>query len=194
VSRVNSIVFQLTPSVIVFILFKLLSINRMKGCHMIQSQTSVHRCCFIGGSDARVIMGDDEKALLRLWREKRGLAEPEDLSGEPRPSPPCNRAGAKPSVSPVSAAHAEFVAALAGYPPRTIPLDADAIDLEDRADHLSKVLGALSVYVAAILDDTTQNVPGRLDLPYIEAVLADLASDLTGTIQHAAEGMAGRST
>jgi predicted phage-related endonuclease len=27
---------------------------------------------FIGGSDARTIMGDDEKPLLRLWREKRG--------------------------------------------------------------------------------------------------------------------------
>ena len=36
---------------------------------------------FIGGSDARVIMGDDEAALLRLWREKRGEVEPEDLSG-----------------------------------------------------------------------------------------------------------------
>jgi predicted phage-related endonuclease len=36
---------------------------------------------FIGGSDARIIMGNDEAALLRLWREKRGDAEPEDLSG-----------------------------------------------------------------------------------------------------------------
>jgi predicted phage-related endonuclease len=35
----------------------------------------------IGGSDARVIMGGDEAALLRLWREKRGEIEPEDLSG-----------------------------------------------------------------------------------------------------------------
>src|SRR5450631_2205984 len=35
----------------------------------------------MGGSDARIIMGDDEAALLRLWREKRGEAEPEDLSG-----------------------------------------------------------------------------------------------------------------
>jgi hypothetical protein len=26
-------------------------------------------------------MGDDEAALLRLWREKRGEGEPEDLSG-----------------------------------------------------------------------------------------------------------------
>jgi predicted phage-related endonuclease len=36
---------------------------------------------FIGGSDTRIIMGDDEAALLRLWREKRGEVEPEDLSG-----------------------------------------------------------------------------------------------------------------
>ena len=38
------------------------------------------RRSFIGGSDARIIMGDDEAALLRLWREKRGEVEPEDLS------------------------------------------------------------------------------------------------------------------
>src|SRR5216683_5441298 len=36
---------------------------------------------FIGGSDARVIMGKDEKALLRLWREKRGEEPPLNLSG-----------------------------------------------------------------------------------------------------------------
>jgi len=36
---------------------------------------------FIGGSDARIIMGNDEAALIRLWREKRGDVEPEDLTG-----------------------------------------------------------------------------------------------------------------
>jgi predicted phage-related endonuclease len=40
-----------------------------------------HRRSFIGGSDARIIMGSDESALIRLWREKRGEVEPEDLSG-----------------------------------------------------------------------------------------------------------------
>jgi YqaJ-like viral recombinase domain len=35
---------------------------------------------FIGGSDARIIMGDDQDRLIRLWREKRGEVEPEDLS------------------------------------------------------------------------------------------------------------------
>jgi predicted phage-related endonuclease len=46
-----------------------------------QIEKSVDRRAFIGGSDARIIMGDDEAALLHLWREKRGEAEPEDLSG-----------------------------------------------------------------------------------------------------------------
>src|SRR6266436_292701 len=43
-------------------------------------QKFVDRRSFIGGSDARIIMGSDEGALLRLWREKRGEIEPEDLS------------------------------------------------------------------------------------------------------------------
>src|SRR5438445_8746982 len=42
---------------------------------------SISRRSFVGGSDARIIMGSDEAALIRLWREKRGEAEPEDLSG-----------------------------------------------------------------------------------------------------------------
>jgi hypothetical protein len=148
-----------------------------------------NRRTFSGCSDVWVIMGDDE-AKLRLWREERG--EPEGLPCNPRPTQPCDRTSANPSASLVGVAHAEFVAALAGYPPRPIPLDADAIDLEDRADHLDKVFGAFSVYAAVMLDDTAQNVPGGLDLPNTEAVLADLASDVTGTIQHAADDMAWR--
>jgi putative phage-type endonuclease len=45
-----------------------------------QSHRQSSRRDFIGGSDARVIMGQDEKALTRLWQEKRGEVEPEDLS------------------------------------------------------------------------------------------------------------------
>src|SRR5215470_10150764 len=47
----------------------------------IPSQNSGHRRLFIGGSDARIIMGTDEAALIRLWQEKRGEIEPEDFSG-----------------------------------------------------------------------------------------------------------------
>jgi len=41
---------------------------------------SRNRRTFIGGSDARIIMGSDDAALVRLWREKRGEVEPENLS------------------------------------------------------------------------------------------------------------------
>ena len=46
--------------------------------------TSRHpnRRSFIGGSDARIIMGQDEAALKRLWQEKRGEKEPEDAVAE----------------------------------------------------------------------------------------------------------------
>src|ERR1700735_3948724 len=42
--------------------------------------SAMERRSFVGGSDARIIMGEDEGALVRLWREKRGEADPEDLS------------------------------------------------------------------------------------------------------------------
>jgi predicted phage-related endonuclease len=45
-----------------------------------RSKTPSIRRRYIGGSDARVIMGEHEAALVHLWREKRGETEPEDLS------------------------------------------------------------------------------------------------------------------
>src|SRR3954451_22096567 len=48
---------------------------------MIHSSISIlDRRGFIGGSDARTIMGSDENSLRRLWLEKRGEIEPADLS------------------------------------------------------------------------------------------------------------------
>ena len=45
-----------------------------------QRKGPADRRYFIGGSDARIIMGADEAALVRLWKEKRGEVEPENLS------------------------------------------------------------------------------------------------------------------
>jgi predicted phage-related endonuclease len=45
-----------------------------------QLSAQLERRAFIGGSDARIIMGNDEDALFRLWREKRGEEEPHDYS------------------------------------------------------------------------------------------------------------------
>src|SRR5262249_2324883 len=59
--------------------------TRLAGAESMKSRISTKsyesRSSFIGGSDARIIMSDDEAALVRLWREKRGEAEPADLSG-----------------------------------------------------------------------------------------------------------------
>jgi len=51
---------------------------------MTRDSTITHRDrrTLVGGSDARIILGDDETALSRLWKEKRGEVEPEDLSGD----------------------------------------------------------------------------------------------------------------
>jgi len=49
--------------------------------HLSKSTCGANRRYFIGGSDARIIMGDNEATLVRLCREKRGEVEPEDLSG-----------------------------------------------------------------------------------------------------------------
>lgn len=47
---------------------------------MLSTRKTVDRRSFIGGSDARVIMGSDEAKLSRLWKEKRGEEDAEDLS------------------------------------------------------------------------------------------------------------------
>src|ERR1700745_3789313 len=46
------------------------------------SAARLERCAFMGGAYARTIIGEDEAALFRLWQEKRGEVEPEDLSGD----------------------------------------------------------------------------------------------------------------
>src|SRR6185437_6189837 len=45
-----------------------------------KAHMNTERRSFIGGSDARTIMGTDEPRLIRLWQEKRGEVDPEDLS------------------------------------------------------------------------------------------------------------------
>jgi predicted phage-related endonuclease len=56
-----------------------MSIN-LPGNTTLSSSVKRSRRHFIGGSDARIIMGTDEDRLLRLWREKRAEIEPENLS------------------------------------------------------------------------------------------------------------------
>ena len=89
-------------------------------------------------------------------------------------------------------AYAELVGWLAGHPPSPIPVSAEAADLESRADHMRGVLGRLLIYLRVLLDDAAQNVPRNLDLRQIEALLADLASEVAGTLHDGAEALPGR--
>src|SRR5437763_26058 len=89
----------------------------------------------------------------------------------------------KSSVGGLRAAHARFVADLAGQLPRPIPLIPTPADFEHRAEYLNRVLEAVSMYVTHVLEDTAENVSGGLDLRDIQAAFSDLGSDVRGKIQ-----------
>jgi hypothetical protein len=92
------------------------------------------------------------------------------------------------STNPVRLAHTEFVAALAGNIPHPIYADVEADDLDGRADHLEQVLAALQAYLAIIIGDTAQNMPGgRLDQGCLDNLFQDLSADAVAVIRNAAE-------
>jgi predicted phage-related endonuclease len=71
----------LTGNNVLFIaIYVVIRLNRETLMDPLSKNTRLDRRHFIGGSDARIIMGQDEKALIRLWQEKRGEVGPEDLS------------------------------------------------------------------------------------------------------------------
>ena len=71
------------------------------------------RRSFIGGSDARIIMSPDEAALIRLWKEKRGEAEPEPFGQSHRRTRRRHR-GAQSGVPVLQLDSPDFV----GFGPR----------------------------------------------------------------------------
>jgi hypothetical protein len=87
---------------------------------------------------------------------------------------------------PLRSAHAQLLAALGSGPPQPLPLWVAASDLEERAEHLRELLGAVSAYLRVLLGDVMLNVPCELDLRSIEALSCDLQSEVTGTMQLAA--------
>jgi hypothetical protein len=96
------------------------------------------------------------------------------------------------STSPVRLAHTEFVTALAGNIPHPIYAKVDADDLDGHADHLEKVFAALHVYLAVIIGDTAQNIPGgALDRRYLDNLFEDLSADAVGVIRNAGRGRGG---
>jgi hypothetical protein len=85
---------------------------------------------------------------------------------------------------------AQFVTALAGNIPHPIYAEVDADDLDGHANHLEKVFAALHVYLAVIVEDTAQNIPGdTLDRHGLGNLFQDLSADAVGVIRNAAEQM-----
>ena len=77
---------------------------------LLEVSKTLHNLQHSRRSDARIIMGNDEAALVRLWREKRGEVEPEDLSGNlivqlgrghRTPQPPLVRTQHRPGLTDV---------------------------------------------------------------------------------------------
>jgi hypothetical protein len=111
------------------------------------------------------------------------------------PSPDCapiTDATVRPSTNPILSAYGGLLDWLAAQPPSPIPINAQAADLESRRADLDELLSRTSVYVRVLLEDAAQNVPRDIDLRQIEALLADLASEVAGTLRVAAHALPGR--
>jgi hypothetical protein len=94
------------------------------------------------------------------------------------------------AVPAVQAAHITLVAALASLKPHRIigSYAADRFDILERAEHLEKVLAAVTVYTKAIVADTAYLAP----IGYVAdetGFLKDAASDIVGALKNAVDKM-----
>jgi hypothetical protein len=111
-----------------------------------------------------------------------------DFSSTTKPPP-----GARPTptFSTVEEAHSGLIERLAGSKPHSILCIADARDLEERAEHLQQVLGAVHDYVGAIVADTDHVAPGgSIDRKHLLGLISDVAGDVAGSIANAADDLA----
>jgi hypothetical protein len=94
-------------------------------------------------------------------------------------------------MNPVAAAHTALLARLFVEKPNRIAYEADRRDLEDRAKHIEKTLGAVLEYVAAVIQDTAHVAPGgalsQSDQKYVLNLIVEVASDVAGFIANAAD-------
>jgi hypothetical protein len=100
-------------------------------------------------------------------------------------------ASLSPSTNPLRAAHLRLLGWLAAHPPAPIPINVHPADLEGRADQLRELLSRISAYLRLLLEDAARHVPSELDLRQIEALLADLASEVAGTLRNATRALEG---
>jgi hypothetical protein len=73
-------------------------------------------------------------------------------------------------------------------PPHLIGLKAEAGDIEERAEHLRKVLDAVTSYIRAVVGDTRYHAACSIDDE--TGFLANAATDIVGALRSAAERQA----
>jgi hypothetical protein len=93
----------------------------------------------------------------------------------------------RPMVSPVRTAFSDLLVALADNHPVNIIGEADACDLEERAEHVQRLLGAVETYLEAVLTDAKHRTSGFYFDVNVMGVLSDTRGDLVGTFRIAAE-------
>jgi hypothetical protein len=104
----------------------------------------------------------------------------------PRPADPTRPTG-------IELNWANLVDNLAGVgAPHLIGLKADADDIEERAEHLRKVLEAVTSYVKAVVGDTRYHAACTIHDE--TGFLANAASDIVGALRSAAERQAADDT
>jgi len=97
------------------------------------------------------------------------------------------RRAAVPSTSPLKLAHATLIGALLLEHAEPITgCWAHPFEVTDRAEHLEKVLKAVTDYVNVILADTRQ-FAGRIKDDDLTGLLRDATSDIVGGLRFAAE-------
>jgi hypothetical protein len=105
---------------------------------------------------------------------------------------PSIRGTAWPSTIPIRVVHTDFIERLTRHPPRAIPVDSFPRGLEDRAQQVKGLFAVISGYLEALLDGTAQNISGGIGRRQIDALFCDLASEVSGILQKAADDLAGR--
>jgi hypothetical protein len=153
-----------------------------------QTKSNENCCDFDCGSHTRSIIGRDQKPDPPLAGTSRRSTNRVDLSSTTNRPP-----GARPAstYSTVEEAHTGLIERLAVLKPSRILYIADAQDLEERAEHLRQVLGAVLDYAATIVADTSHVAPGgSIDRKYLLGMISDLAGDVAGSIANAADDLA----
>ncbi len=105
-----------------------------------------------------------------------------------RASSPVARFPAQSTRPGILGAHAHLIERLIKDKPFPIRLVADEHDLEDRKDHVERLLKAVEDYLGALIADTNMvSRSGQIERDMIEGYFSDLTGDLCGAFQNAAD-------